>query len=84
MIDIKFDRIFNIISGFSPDQADPVTKSTALHIAVESANLRAIQILLQAGAQVNICDSSFSTPLHIAAYMGYEEVRFSFKKRKII
>ena len=55
-----------------------MTKITALHIAVESANVRAIQILLQAGAQVNVCDSSFSTPLHIAAYMGYEEVRLIY------
>jgi ankyrin repeat protein len=67
--------------GFSPDQSDPITKATALHIAVESGNLRAIQILLQAGAQVNQCDSSFSTPLHIAAYMGYEEVRLIFKEK---
>jgi ankyrin repeat protein len=51
----------NINSGFPPDQSDPVTKTTALHIAVESANYRAIQILLHAGAQVNLCDSSLST-----------------------
>jgi ankyrin repeat protein len=57
-----------------------LTKITALHIAVELANLRAIQILLQAGAHVNICDSSSSTPLHIAAYMGYDEVRLMFCK----
>jgi ankyrin repeat protein len=64
-----------LIAGFSPDQADPVTKVTALHIAVETANLRVIQLLLQAGAQINVCDVSLSTPLHIAAYMGYDEVR---------
>ena len=63
------------ISGISPDQSDPSTKATALHVAVEAANLRAIQMLLQAGAQVNAIDLSCSTPLHIAAYMGYEEVR---------
>ncbi|CAF1266938.1 unnamed protein product [Adineta ricciae] len=56
------------------DQPDPSTKATALHVAVESANLRAIQMLLQAGAQINVTDISSSTPLHIAAYMGYEEV----------
>ncbi|CAF1110945.1 unnamed protein product [Adineta ricciae] len=56
------------------DQPDPITKVTALHNAVETANLRAIQLLLQAGAQVNVCDASLSTPLHIAAYMGYEEI----------
>jgi ankyrin repeat protein len=32
-------------------------------------------MLLQAGAHVNVSDLSCSTPLHIAAYMGYEEVR---------
>ncbi|CAF2385393.1 unnamed protein product [Rotaria sp. Silwood2] len=63
-----------LLSGFSPDQPDPSTKSTALHVAVESANIRAIQMLLQAGAQVNVTDASFSTPLHIAAYMGNEEI----------
>lgn len=32
-------------------------------------------MLLQANAQVNGIDLSGSTPLHIAAYMGHEEVR---------
>jgi len=32
-------------------------------------------MLLQAGAQINVTDLSFSTPLHLAAYMGNEEVR---------
>jgi ankyrin repeat protein len=32
-------------------------------------------MLIQAGAQVNVSDLSSSTPLHIAAYMGYDEVR---------
>ncbi|CAF1178944.1 unnamed protein product [Rotaria sordida] len=63
-----------LVAGFSPDQPDPVTKATPLHIAVETANVRAIHMLLQAGAQVNLCDLSLSTPLHIAAYMGYEEI----------
>jgi ankyrin repeat protein len=34
-------------------------------------------MLLQAGAQVNVADVSSSTPLHIAAYMGSEEVRLN-------
>ncbi|CAF0933834.1 unnamed protein product [Rotaria sordida] len=63
-----------LLAGFSPDQLDPSTKVTALHTAVESANIRAIQMLLQAGAQVNVTDGSFSTPLHIAAYLGNEEI----------
>jgi ankyrin repeat protein len=32
-------------------------------------------MLLQAGAQINVTDLSLSTPLHIAAYIGNEEVR---------
>lgn len=67
------------ISGISPDQTDPSTKLTALHVAVESANIRAVQMLIQAGAQVNGIDLSGSTPLHIAAYMGYEEVRLTHR-----
>ncbi|CAF2766046.1 unnamed protein product [Rotaria sp. Silwood2] len=63
-----------LLAGFPPDQPDPITKATALHIAVETVNMRAIHMLLQAGAQVNVCDLSLSTPLHIAAYMGYEEI----------
>lgn len=63
-----------LLAGFPPDQPDPSTRSTALHIAVESGNFRAIQMLLQAGAQVNVTDLSFSTPLHLAAYLGYEEI----------
>ena len=44
-------------------------------------------MLLQAGAQINATDASSSTPLHIAAYMGYEEVRLInrlIKNRKLI
>lgn len=63
-----------LLGGFPPDQSDPITKTTALHIAVESGNTRAIQILLQAGAQINSLDSSSSTPLHIAAYLGYDDI----------
>ncbi|CAF3804525.1 unnamed protein product [Rotaria magnacalcarata] len=65
---------YDHISGFPPDQSDPTSKSTALHVAVESANIRGIQMLIQAGAQVNVTDASFSTPLHIAAYMSNEEI----------
>ena len=57
------------------------TKSTALHLAVEGGNLRAIQLLLQAGAQVNLYDGSLSTPLHLAAYVGHEEVGKKERKK---
>ncbi|CAF1082015.1 unnamed protein product [Rotaria magnacalcarata] len=63
-----------LAAGFPPDQPDATTKTTALHVAAESGNIRAVHMLLQAGAQANTCDSSLSTPLHIAAYMGYDEI----------
>ncbi|XP_073859853.1 serine/threonine-protein kinase TNNI3K isoform X9 [Macaca fascicularis] len=43
---------------------------TALHLAV----YKAADVLLQHGANVNIQDAVFFTPLHIAAYYGHEQV----------
>lgn len=40
--------------------------------------LKAVDILLQHGAYVNIQDAVFFTPLHIAAYFGHEQVRMYF------
>lgn len=63
LTNIRFSSMFFFLLGFPTRyQLILVTKATALHIAVESGNFRAVHILLQAGAQVNLCDSSFSTP----------------------
>ena len=78
---IHFNSPSFLPTGFPPDQFDVTTKSTALHVAVESGNIRAIHLLLQAGAQVNLYDASFSTPLHLAAAMGHEEVRQAGRQR---
>ncbi|KAM7047001.1 serine/threonine-protein kinase TNNI3K isoform 3-T3 [Acridotheres tristis] len=43
---------------------------TALHLAA----YKAVDILLQHGAFVNVQDAVFFTPLHIAAYCGHEQV----------
>ncbi|KAM5270641.1 serine/threonine-protein kinase TNNI3K isoform 3-T3 [Hipposideros larvatus] len=43
---------------------------TALHLAV----YKAADVLLQQGANVNVQDAVFFTPLHIAAYYGHEQV----------
>ncbi|XP_074191050.1 serine/threonine-protein kinase TNNI3K isoform X2 [Rhinolophus sinicus] len=43
---------------------------TALHLAV----YKAADVLLQHGANVNVQDAVFFTPLHIAAYYGHEQV----------
>lgn len=37
--------------------------------------VQAADVLLQHGANVNIQDAVFFTPLHIAAYYGHEQVR---------
>ncbi|KAK2539894.1 serine/threonine-protein kinase tnni3k [Columba guinea] len=47
---------------------------TALHIATIAGHHRAVEILLQHGAYVNVQDAVFFTPLHIAAYYGHEQV----------
>jgi hypothetical protein len=62
------------ILGFSPDHVDPVSKMAGLHVAVIADNLRAIEILLQYGAQVNVIDECLSTPLHFAISMNSDEV----------
>ncbi|XP_007182992.1 serine/threonine-protein kinase TNNI3K isoform X5 [Balaenoptera acutorostrata] len=43
---------------------------TALHLAV----YKAADVLLQHGANINVQDAVFFTPLHIAAYYGHEQV----------
>ncbi|XP_045333808.1 serine/threonine-protein kinase TNNI3K isoform X4 [Leopardus geoffroyi] len=43
---------------------------TALHLAV----YKVADVLLQHGANVNVQDAVFFTPLHIAAYYGHEQV----------
>ncbi|GAB0193307.1 serine/threonine-protein kinase TNNI3K [Grus japonensis] len=47
---------------------------TALHIATIAGHHKAVDILLQHGAYVNVQDAVFFTPLHIAAYYGHEQV----------
>ena len=80
------ERYFS--SGFPVDQADPTNQSRALHVAVESANTSAIELLLKNGAQVDVLDCTQSTPLHLAASLASESVRstemFSFVRCQFV
>lgn len=40
---------------------------TALHHAANGASVRTVEVLLAAGAQVNVQDESLRTPLHLVA-----------------
>ncbi|CAF0841588.1 unnamed protein product [Didymodactylos carnosus] len=63
-----------LLAGFPPDSPDPATKNTALHAAVESQNIKGVQLLLNNGCQTNLTDISLSTPLHVAAYTNSDEL----------
>ncbi|XP_062047530.1 serine/threonine-protein kinase TNNI3K isoform X2 [Lepus europaeus] len=58
-----------MLKGLRPSR---LTKNgfTALHLAV----YKAADVLLQHGANVNVQDAVFFTPLHIAAYYGHEQI----------
>lgn len=47
--------------------------NSALHLAVQANNVKALQLLLQYGAHVDIKNSQGNTPLHIAAAKGYRQ-----------
>ena len=49
-------------------------KSTLLHNAVENQHIKTVKILLEAGADMNLCDTWGRTPLHIAAARGDTEM----------
>ena len=51
-------------------------KSTALHLAVENNNLKAVKILLESGADKNIRNNGGNIPLDIADKKGYKGYEF--------
>jgi ankyrin repeat protein len=62
-------------SGAIPDNQS--CGATALHRAVYNGNYEAVNLLIKAGANVNISDTSFgdnNTPLHKALLRGYSDI----------
>ena len=45
-------------------------QARALHLAVETGNVRAVELCLKHGAQINAQRSTLMTPLHMAAMKG--------------
>mmetsp|Transcript_13754 Transcript_13754/g.20739 ORF Transcript_13754/g.20739 Transcript_13754/m.20739 type:complete len:274 (-) Transcript_13754:57-878(-) len=58
------------------------TLNTALHFAVLSGSLQAVQVTFDLGASINATNKLGCTPLHIAASMGYTEIaKFLLEKK---
>lgn len=63
---------FLLEKGLTPADADK-EHYTALHLAVMGNNLRAVEVLLRSGADVNVLMPHWDTPLHVAAFAGSVE-----------
>jgi ankyrin repeat protein len=50
------------------------TGYTALHYAIRTGHMRAVQMLVDAGADVNAQTNGGATPLHRAALWGHDEI----------
>ena len=48
--------------------------NSPLHIAAQSGNLAAIEVLSKHGAELNAMNSNLRTPLHLAAFNGHYQV----------
>jgi ankyrin repeat protein len=47
---------------------------TALHVAIELGSTQAVQLLLEHGADVNVCNDDGHTPSDLASSYGYQEI----------
>jgi ankyrin repeat protein len=68
-------------NGADPNLQDKRYKKTALHMAIDFNNLHHLDVLIKAGANLNIVDSRSETPLFLltrSGYTGYAE--FLLKK----
>ncbi|CAF3490537.1 unnamed protein product [Adineta steineri] len=52
--------------GSQINYQDPVNKCTPLHYAINASNKEAVQVLLDANARTDICNSDNETPLDVA------------------
>ncbi|KAL2609562.1 hypothetical protein R1flu_028135 [Riccia fluitans] len=64
-----------------PNKPDDQTGRTALHIAAASGNVDMVEMLLEAGAIVDVVSKSGQTPLLEAVYMGHFEIVLSLLGR---
>ncbi|XP_070190178.1 protein phosphatase 1 regulatory subunit 12A-like isoform X11 [Littorina saxatilis] len=55
------------------DNIHPKTGATALHVAAAKGYINVMNVLLQAGADINARDNDGWTPLHAAVHWGQEE-----------
>ncbi|XP_025099393.1 protein phosphatase 1 regulatory subunit 12A-like isoform X2 [Pomacea canaliculata] len=55
------------------DKIHPKTGATALHVAAAKGYINVMNLLLQAGANVNVQDNDGWTPLHAAVHWGQED-----------
>ena len=62
----------DIVWEFPYDDVEGHT--TALHVAAENGSLEAVDLLLEAGADMEVPDERERTPLHWAAFSGHLEV----------
>ena len=62
-------RLF-LDAGADPSAFNNFDHSTALHEAVKGGNVKAIEMLLAAGANQTVRNSKYQTPLHVACIMG--------------
>ncbi|KJE90312.1 hypothetical protein CAOG_01642 [Capsaspora owczarzaki ATCC 30864] len=61
-------------AGAQPDPSDPSSMSVPLVAAAGAGCLPAVQLLLVAGADVDLCDSNGRSALASAAALGYHEI----------
>ncbi|KAG0579924.1 hypothetical protein KC19_4G135200 [Ceratodon purpureus] len=70
-----FERVIALLEqGFSPNGERGSSKTPPLLFAVSTGNERLVKLLLDAGANVNGCDSRQYTALHYAAASGYRGI----------
>nr|XP_045593740.1 protein phosphatase 1 regulatory subunit 12B-like isoform X4 [Procambarus clarkii] len=60
-------------SGYLADRPHPKTGAVALHVAAAKGYIKVMNLLLEAGADINVQDLDGWTPLHAAAHWGQRE-----------
>ena len=71
---IEFCKILKCVDDHGSDP-----QRTALIYAVEDRWLEGVELLIESGADVNICDTNHQSPLRIAREFNYEELEQMLK-----